>query len=417
MAAPQSDGANRASLQAVRAAALSRGYVSMGSRRLDSVHEFYRYPARFSPAFAKAVIEAFSEIGDVVLDPFVGGGTTLVESRLLSRIGLGADISSLATFVSRAKTTLASREELVRLKTWASGLDSALKLRGRTAVPHPWEDSGYLRGLGGRDTWRIRDVLVRALAYSLEELGDGAAEVLGRCALLRTAQWALDMRSAIPSVAGFREALIIGASRVADVAGEYAEAVTAADQHGPASSLRTTVIHQGVPGLAAHPAASKVPPASLVLMSPPYPGVYVLYHRWKLQGRKEIAAPFWLTGSPDGQGMAHYTMSARSRQTLDSYFEKMALAFADVVRLTASGAWVVQLIGFNHVDSQLPRYLKLLDGVGLEEVRFDDLSTANDGRLWRSVPSRRWWVTATSRSQVAAHTAEEVVLVHRRKDL
>ena len=46
-------------------------------------HSFYRYPARFSPLFARAAIAAFTNPGDVVLDPFMGGGTTLVEAARL----------------------------------------------------------------------------------------------------------------------------------------------------------------------------------------------------------------------------------------------------------------------------------------------------------------------------------------------
>jgi DNA modification methylase len=49
-------------------------------------HNFYRYPARFSPKLARAAIEAFTEPGDLVLDPFVGGGTTLVETMVLRRL-------------------------------------------------------------------------------------------------------------------------------------------------------------------------------------------------------------------------------------------------------------------------------------------------------------------------------------------
>jgi hypothetical protein len=202
-------------------------------------------------------------------------------------------------------------------------------------------------------------------------------------------------------------------TRLIEVAQINAEAVQQADASHPTSVPRVTVLQQALPGLSLHPTISALPRARLVVTSPPYPGVYVLYHRWKLQGRKEIAAPFWLANSPDGHGMAHYTMSARARQTLDSYFENVRAAFSDLVRITASGTWIVQLIGFSDVSAQLPRYLNLLSEVGLREVRFPDLSTARDGRLWRSVPSRRWWVTATSRNQVAAHTAHEVVLVHR----
>ena len=48
------------------------------SRITGLTHNFYRYPARFSPAFASTAIELFSKPGDVVLDPYMGGGTTIV---------------------------------------------------------------------------------------------------------------------------------------------------------------------------------------------------------------------------------------------------------------------------------------------------------------------------------------------------
>jgi 23S rRNA G2445 N2-methylase RlmL len=67
-------------------------------------HGYYRYPARFSPLFVRAVIAAFTKTGDWVIDPFAGGGTTLVEAMAAGRNALGIDISSLATFVSEAKT-------------------------------------------------------------------------------------------------------------------------------------------------------------------------------------------------------------------------------------------------------------------------------------------------------------------------
>src|SRR5437764_4140009 len=63
-------------------------------------HGFYKYPARFSPSFARAVIETFTRPGDVVLDNHVGGGTTLVEALALGRDAIGVDISPLAEFVT-----------------------------------------------------------------------------------------------------------------------------------------------------------------------------------------------------------------------------------------------------------------------------------------------------------------------------
>ena len=37
-------------------------------------HNFYRYPARFSAEFVRAAIQCFSRPGNLVLDPYMGGG-------------------------------------------------------------------------------------------------------------------------------------------------------------------------------------------------------------------------------------------------------------------------------------------------------------------------------------------------------
>jgi DNA methylase len=52
-------------------------------------HNFYRYPARFSPRFARAAIQTFTRPGDLVLDPYVGGGTSLVEALAIGRDAIG----------------------------------------------------------------------------------------------------------------------------------------------------------------------------------------------------------------------------------------------------------------------------------------------------------------------------------------
>ena len=82
-------------------------------------HDIYRYPARFSPSFAKAAIELFTEAGDTILDPFMGGSTSLVEALALGRHAVGIDINQLAVFLARVKTLLLSDEELESLRAWA----------------------------------------------------------------------------------------------------------------------------------------------------------------------------------------------------------------------------------------------------------------------------------------------------------
>ena len=83
---------NEGAVGQLRLALRSRQYVS------GLTHSFYRYPARFSPLFARTAIALFSKPGDTVLDPFVGGGTTVVETLAAGRRAVGVDLNSLAVF-------------------------------------------------------------------------------------------------------------------------------------------------------------------------------------------------------------------------------------------------------------------------------------------------------------------------------
>lgn len=51
------------------------------------------YRGNFAPQIARNVIEMYSEKGDYVLDPMVGGGTSLIEAKLLCRNALGIDVN------------------------------------------------------------------------------------------------------------------------------------------------------------------------------------------------------------------------------------------------------------------------------------------------------------------------------------
>src|SRR4051812_30520194 len=92
-------------------------------------HRFYRYPARFSPRFARSAIEQFTNAGDVVLDPFMGGGTTIVEALSAGRKCIGSDINPLSEFITRVKTTPLSKSDVNSLLDWGHLLKAVLTLR------------------------------------------------------------------------------------------------------------------------------------------------------------------------------------------------------------------------------------------------------------------------------------------------
>jgi site-specific DNA-methyltransferase (adenine-specific) len=50
------------------------------------------HPAPFPRELPRRCIKLFSFVGDTVLDPFMGSGTTLIEAYLNKRIGIGVDI-------------------------------------------------------------------------------------------------------------------------------------------------------------------------------------------------------------------------------------------------------------------------------------------------------------------------------------
>jgi len=58
------------------------------------------YRGNFAPQVPRNVILNYSEEGDMVLDPMVGGGTTLIEARLLNRNAIGYDINQNAVNIT-----------------------------------------------------------------------------------------------------------------------------------------------------------------------------------------------------------------------------------------------------------------------------------------------------------------------------
>ena len=66
-------------------------------------HNYHRYPAKFIPQLAARLICEYSEIGDLVVDPFMGSGTTLVEAKIHGSPSIGVDINPVAHLITMAK--------------------------------------------------------------------------------------------------------------------------------------------------------------------------------------------------------------------------------------------------------------------------------------------------------------------------
>jgi hypothetical protein len=68
------------------------------------LHNFHSFPAKFPPQLPGKFITSLTEIGDSVLDPMMGSGTTVLEAGLCSRRGIGCDIDPLYLLICQVKT-------------------------------------------------------------------------------------------------------------------------------------------------------------------------------------------------------------------------------------------------------------------------------------------------------------------------
>lgn len=62
-----------------------------------------KYRGNWSPYIPRNVILRYSKEKDIVLDQFAGGGTTLIEAKLLNRNAVGIDINPKAVEISKRK--------------------------------------------------------------------------------------------------------------------------------------------------------------------------------------------------------------------------------------------------------------------------------------------------------------------------
>lgn len=382
----------RAGQQTLVAAARSANPVA------GLTHDFYKYPARFSPQIAKAAVELFTEPGEIVLDPFAGGGTALVEASALGRAAVGSDISELATFVSRVKTTPLTDEDREQVRAW---IDAVLTTKG------VWRSSQIadkrLRNFEGAKFWRLRSAIARALDGSVS-LRLARQKAFARCVLLRTSQALLDCKTITPTLESFREELRDTATRMLRGAEEYAAAIEQLRRPHNVKVWTTPAerVHERY-------ASTNDSAPALIVTSPPYAGVHVLYHRWQLFGRRETPLPFWIANANDGHGASFFTLGGRHDRELNTYFEQATAAFAAVRRTMSAATVLLQVVAFADPRQHLPRYLSAMQDAGLREHKLDVLGGDGDGRLWREVPGRKWY------AQKSTSLAKfEVVLLHRK---
>lgn len=374
-----------------------RRVLATTARVSGSTHKFYLYPARFHPDIANAVIRSFSQKGEWILDPFMGGGTSAVEALTLGRQMLGSDVNALARFVADVRTRPLSPMDQSQLRLWAATTADRLTREDISWVPIvgivnlPKEAETFFSGA----LELTRNMLPRRRAFA-------------RGVLLRLGQLTLDCRDRVaPNREHLAARLLTLVEQMISGLDELVESCRASGVPKNAITGRRLLLGRSAIGLEKDQNIQHlVGLPKLVFTSPPYPGVHVLYHRWQYRGRRETSAPYWIANVADGLGAAHYCGGSRTRFGLNNYFRMISRAFTSIRSVMHSEGRVVQLVGFSEMKSQLPAYLEAMEEAGFRDVGHSEVG---DELLQRRVANRKWY--AQLKGDIDA--SNEVVLIHR----
>lgn len=387
------------------------------SRVTTYTHPNYKYPARFSPIFVAKMIELFSKPGDLVVDPFMGGGTTAIEANVQSRNYIGFDNNHLAYFVSKVKTRQLSDSDILKLRLWS--YDAIGKISNkRNITKKAWQEKkniynadGYFKNMTKSNTWRVENY-IDFLLYNIEQnkkLNRSYMKEYARFIVLSVSQWALNNSKTIPPKELFQSKFIEFADSILNNARIYANQVKL--------NKKSTLIikKQDSKHISKNISVKKLlkkQKVKLILTSPPYPGIRVVYDHWQILGRKETRIPYWIADGFDGHGYEYYNLGRRTEKNLSTYFSRLHETFKEIRKLCSKDTIIIQIVGFNDVKKQMQRYLDIMTNCGFEEHFLSQDISLKEQRIWRTVPSRSW----QAQNKGGTDSSKELLLFHKIKN-
>jgi SAM-dependent methyltransferase len=253
-------------------------------------HPTHSYPARLHPATARRLVDLVmhgTAPGAVLLDPFCGSGTTLVEARAAGLRSIGVDLNPLAALLARVKTwtaPLARRRAARDLAHRISGDVLAMGKEARRAggaatrarSPAGFDPNARQKRLGPWFSPHVRREL-EALAGAIDEVAVDDRELADLfTAALSAILYKVSHRQSDTDPTWVERSIARGAAARLFV--DRVELVLAGlDDMGRQRGPMPAVIEGDARALA----SLQLPPIAGIVTSPPYAGTYdyAAHHR------------------------------------------------------------------------------------------------------------------------------------------
>jgi len=364
----------------------------------EFTHGIYRYPASMSPILAREIITLFTKKKDIILDPFCGGGTTAIESILQGRKIICSDINSLASFITKTKVTPLKNDIINKIKEWATYTLERLKEYRKMKVPINFQINNNLHCR--KTTWLLNKLKDEANLQSNHQV-----RAICNLIMLSVGKRCYDCRiePLNPSklIKTFDKISQLIVKSLYEYSNQCFRVSPNIDIEDDIKIFCENALN--LPKLIEKKYVKNI---KLVLTSPPYPGIHILYHRWQIKGRRQTSLPFNLLHLNDGFPTSYYTLGSASKKGYEFYFENISKIFSGLREIITENTIIAQVVSFKDPEWQLPMYKNAMNEAGYYEFY---LRNNKKDLITREVPNRKWYTNLNDKKTI------EYILFHCKK--